>query len=206
LAEPAARKPRKVIPMKARSLIVILVSLCLGVSANAYAKKGGGSHSSSHSTSHSTDSHATSGSSLSGSTSKNTGSRGDSSGNDGVTDDNSPSGNINTSATRQQVAEEKRKAMADAKLARSVEQAAAEAQRKQQAEQAAEKAAAAAKAREAAMTDQQREAEALAKQQREAAWIARCNIQPVMTDEAIATCREVMTRPAPKVVPYKEIY
>ena len=64
----------------------------------------------------------------------------------------------------------------------------------------------ASKAREAAITDQQREAEALARQQREAAWIARCNIQPVMTDEAIATCRQVMTRPAPKVVPHQEVY
>lgn len=189
--------------MNARNLTIVLVALCLGISANAYAKKGGNSHSSSspntsHPTESHTESHTTGGTSLNISAGKNTGSKSDGTNTAPASTGNPNSDPQNTGLTRQQVAEEKQKALADAKLAQSIEQAAAEAQRKQLAEQAAANAAAAATAREAAISDQQREADALARQVREAAWIARCKIQPVMSDEAIATCREVMSRPAPK--------
>ena len=58
----------------------------------------------------------------------------------------------------------------------------------------------------AANAEKQREAEAAAKKreqaiidrkQRQAAWEARCQIKSVMTDEEIATCRQVWTRSAP---------
>ena len=42
-----------------------------------------------------------------------------------------------------------------------------------------------------------RELAMLDRQKRQAAWEARCDIKPVMSDEEIATCKEVRSRPAP---------
>lgn len=87
------------------------------------------------------------------------------------------------------------KSDADDLAARKIAEAAAEDKRRQQAEQAATAAAEEQKRRDAADRIKNKELAALERERAQAAWEARCQIKPVMTDEEIDTCREVWTKP-----------
>lgn len=90
------------------------------------------------------------------------------------------------------------KAAADAEAARKLEESLTLARQKAVAEQAAQAAAEEKKRRESEQKQQDREQAKLEEAQRQYAWESRCQIKPVMSDEEIATCRDVWTRPAPK--------
>ena len=80
--------------------------------------------------------------------------------------------------------------------ARKLQQASDEEKRRQQAEQAAINRAEEQKRKEAEAKIKDRELALLERQKRQAAWEARCQIKAVMTDEEIATCKEVWSKPA----------
>lgn len=101
-----------------------------------------------------------------------------------------------TAGDQEAARDAERKAQRDAAAAQRIEQQAAEEQRKHMAAQAAIAAAEEEKRRVAAASLREQEQQAQARRQRQAAWEARCNIQPVMSDLEIATCKEVWTRPA----------
>ena len=90
------------------------------------------------------------------------------------------------------------KAAVEAEAARRLEESLAQARQKAAAEQAALAAEEDRKRREAEQREQDQQQAKLDQAQRQYAWESRCQIMPVMSDEEIATCREVWTRPAPK--------
>ena len=75
-------------------------------------------------------------------------------------------------------------------------EAAAQEKKRQQAEQAAAAAVEQQKRLDAETAARERERITLERVQRQAAWEARCQIKPVMSDLEISTCREVWTTPA----------
>ncbi len=88
------------------------------------------------------------------------------------------------------------KADAENSAARNAQIAADEEKRRQLLEQAAIRADEEQKRKDAAATLKNRELALLERRQRQAAWEARCQIKPVMSDEEIATCKEVWSTPA----------
>ena len=80
---------------------------------------------------------------------------------------------------------------AEALAAQKLQQEADMEKRRQQAEQAAINAAEEQKRKEAETKAKNRELALLERQKRQAAWEARCQIKAVMSDEEIATCKEV---------------
>lgn len=86
---------------------------------------------------------------------------------------------------------------AETLAARKLQQAADEEKRRQMAEQAAINAAEEQKRKDAETKVKNREIAMLERQKRQAAWEARCQIKAVMSDEEIATCKEVWSKPAP---------
>jgi hypothetical protein len=103
-------------------------------------------------------------------------------------------------ANLRRIREEKAAARAkrDAEIlaARKLQQEADAEKRREQAEQAALNASEAEKRKEAEARAKNRELALLERQQRQAAWEARCQIKPVMTDAEIATCKEVWSTAA----------
>ncbi|MBS1132186.1 MAG: hypothetical protein H6R16_3188 [Proteobacteria bacterium] len=178
-------------------LATILVALALSVSADASAK---GRIRSSH-THHSADTHVSeSGSGIV----RNAVARSGRSNDNSATGDNPSFGNSATSEEDEnlrRIRQEKEAARAkrDAAIleARKLQQAADEEKRKEQAEQAAIAAADEKKRREAEAKVKNRELALLERQKRQVAWEARCDIKPVMSDEEIAICKEVRSKPAP---------
>ncbi len=85
----------------------------------------------------------------------------------------------------------------EALAAQKLQQEADQEKRRQQAEQAAINAAEEQKRKEAETKAKNRELALQERQKRQAAWEARCQIKSVMSDEEIATCKEVWSRPAP---------
>jgi hypothetical protein len=126
--------------------------------------------------------------------------------------DNNPSGNgsenvASTGATsaeddanlrriRQEREAARAKAEAENMAARNAQIASDEEKRRQLLEQAATRAAEEQKRKDAANAVKNRELAMLERQQRQAAWEARCQIKPVMSDAEIATCKEVWSSPA----------
>lgn len=97
---------------------------------------------------------------------------------------------------RQERAAARAKADAENTAARNAQIASDEEKRRQLLEQAALRAEEEQKRKDAAATLKNRELAMLERQQRQAAWEARCQIKPVMSDEEIATCKEVWSTPA----------
>lgn len=186
--------------MKSLGLSAVLVSLALGLAVDAHAK-GFRSHSSSHSTSHSSshpsdphptshpaDSHASEG----GGVIRNAIARphrSDRSGNDSGTGSAATAAGEENSPARQAQQAALAKVNAEA-------EAAAQEKKRQLAEQAAAAAIEQQKRLDAEAAARERERIALERLQRQAAWEARCQIKPVMSDLEISTCREVWTTPA----------
>ena len=188
--------------MKSLGLFAVFVSLALGLAVDAQAK-GFRSHSSpshsssshpsshpsdSHPTSHSADSHAGEG----GGIIRNAIARphrSDRSGNDAGT------GPAAATAAEENTPARQAQQAALAKVNAEAE-AAAQEKKRQQAEEAAAAALAQQKRLAAEAAAQERERIALERVQRQAAWEARCQIKPVMSDLEISTCREVWTTPA----------
>ncbi len=98
---------------------------------------------------------------------------------------------------RQEKAEARSKANADLAAARQEQTAALEEKRRQEAETALQAANKAEQRRAAQEAAKDKETAMLDRKRRQAAWEARCETKPVMTDEEIATCKEVWSRPAP---------
>ena len=86
---------------------------------------------------------------------------------------------------------------AEALAAQKLQQEADIEKRRQQAEQAAINAAEEQKRKDAEAKIKNRELALQERQKRQAAWEARCQIKAVMSDDEIATCKEVWSRPAP---------
>ena len=177
--------------MKSLGLFAALFSLALGVSVDSHAK-GGRSHASSHTSSgpaehhtsqpeHTNDNHA---SESSGGFIREVIAR------PRHTERNTSSNKAESPAANpvQPGATAPINAGADA---------AAEENRRQQAERAAAATIEQQKRRDAEAAQQKQEQAVENHKQRQLAWEARCQIEPVMTDLAISTCREVWTKPAP---------
>lgn len=186
-------------------LASILVALALGISTDSDAKgRGRSSHSSSDSHSnHATETHASetgSGSGIVRHTVNRSGrSNDESAGSGNSSTGNQATGEEDENLRRIRQEKEAARAKRDAATleARKLQQAADEEKRKEQAEQAAIAATEDKKRREAEAVVKNRELAMLDRQKRQAAWEARCDIKPVMTDEEIAICKEVRSRPAP---------
>lgn len=88
------------------------------------------------------------------------------------------------------------KTYAEKTAARQAKMAADKEEQSQLLEQAAIRAIEEQKRKEAEATIKNREFAMLDRQKRQAAWEARCQIMPVMSDEEIATCKEVWSKPA----------
>ena len=198
--QPSARSPRR-LPQRRPALLPLLgLSLALLLPGVAEAKRGGSSHgSSSHSTGHADSSHAagskhdSSGPSLSVSLPRpRQGERESSPSTPATTGSNAAEA---TSPGKQDAGQ---KAAADAEAARKFEESLTLARQKAAAEQSALAAAEEKKRLDAEKREQDRQQAKLEAAQRQYAWETRCQIKPVMSDEEIATCREVWTRPAPK--------
>lgn len=187
-------------------LATILVALALGVCTDASAKgRGRSSHNSgdSHSN-HASEMHASESGSGGGFV-RNTVSRSGRSNDESASAGNpSATGNpatVEDDENLRRIRQEKEAARAkrDAEVlaARKLQQTADEEKRRQQSEQAAIAAADENKRRDAEAKVKNRELAMLERQKRQAAWEARCDIKPVMSDEEIAICKEVRSRPAP---------
>ena len=183
-------------------LATLLIALAFGISADASAKgRIRSSHSSSNAHSHNAaETHASeNGSGFV----RNTVARSGRSNDESVSSGSPSAGNPATSEEDEnlrRIRQEKEAARAkrDAAIleARKLQQAADEEKRKEQAEQAAIAAADEKKRREAEAKVKNRELALLERQKRQAAWEARCDIKPVMSDEEIAICKEVRSKPA----------
>ncbi|WP_371325242.1 hypothetical protein VX159_06925 [Dechloromonas sp. ZY10] len=194
---PTARSCR---PHGQRSALLPLLglSLALLLPGVAEAKRSGSSHSSSsHPTGHADSTHAagskhdSGGPSLSVSLPRPRQGERDSS-------QNTPTTASATDAAPTGKREAEQKAAADAEAARKLEESLTLARQKAAAEQSALAAAEEKKRLDAEKREQDRQQAKLEAAQRQYAWETRCQIRPVMSDEEIATCREVWTRPAPK--------
>lgn len=97
---------------------------------------------------------------------------------------------------REEKAAARAKRDAETLAARKLQQEADAEKRRELAEQAALNASEAEKRKEAETRAKNRELAQLERQQRQAAWEARCQVKPVMTDAEIATCKEVWTTAA----------
>lgn len=97
---------------------------------------------------------------------------------------------------RQEKEAARAKTEAETIAARNAQMASDEEKRRQLLEQAATRAAEEQKRKDAANAVKNRELAMLERQQRQAAWEARCQIKPVMSDAEIATCKEVWGSPA----------
>lgn len=186
-------------------LATIFIALTLSVSTDSNAK--GRSHSS-HSSGgahshHATETHASETGGGSGFV-RNTVSRSGRSNDESAASGNPSAGNSATSEDDEnlrRIRQEKEAARAkkDAEIleARKLKQAADEEKRRQQSEQAAIVAVNEKKRLDEQAKVKNRELAMLDRQKRQAAWEARCDIKPVMSDEEIAICKEVRSRPAP---------
>lgn len=189
--------------MKHAALVAALATMALGISADATARVRGSSHTPSHSSSGSHPNHADEAhASESGGSSvvRNVVGRNGRSDNNSDNAATAPAAGVQDEDQSQRRIREARaaaRAKSDAEdlAARKVAEAAAEDKRRQQAEQAAIAAAEDQKRRDAADRIKNKELVALERQRAQAAWEARCQIKPVMTDEEIDTCREVWSKP-----------
>lgn len=186
--------------MQSHPLIIALVVLTAVHSSAAEAKgRRGSSSSSSHSTgqSHFAD---TAGSVASGagrglsSYARSSGAGASSGDSSSDTGGFSPTATGKANSDRQAVA-------ASATLGLRVEEASADLARQKKLEEAARAAEEARVRREAEQREAARQEAIAEKKVREKAWAARCNLQPVMSDLEIATCKEVWSKPAPKTWP-----
>lgn len=186
--------------MKKLGLVPAILAIAVSLSFDADAKgrvHSSHTHASSGSPSHTSDSHA--GDSHVGSTVRSSISR-------HRTDDNqagtaTANGTAGSSANaeddaklrriREERAAARAKAEAENTAARNAQIASDEEKRRQLLEQAALRAEEEQKRKDAAAVLKNRELAMLERQQRQAAWEARCQIKPVMSDEEIATCKEV---------------
>lgn len=191
--------------MNKASLISALIVLAITLPAEALAKgriRSTHSHVSSEShSSHATDAHASESGTgfIRNAVARSGRSDGSSSGDGGSTTPGTPL-SAEEDANLRRLREEKEAARAkrDAETlaARKLQQAADEEKRRQLAEQAAIDRAEEQKRKEVEAKAKNRELAQLERQQRQAAWEARCQIKPVMSDEEIATCKEVWNSPA----------
>lgn len=185
------------------AVVAALVTISLGISADAMAKSRGSSHAPSHSSSGSHPNHADEahvGEGGGGGVVRNVvgrSGRSDGNANDAGAAPSAAVDEQDPSQRRIREARAAARAKADAEdlAARKLAEAAAEDKRRQQAAQAAIAAAEEQKRRDAADSIKNKELAALERQRALAAWEARCQIKPVMTDEEIDTCREVWSKP-----------
>lgn len=178
--------------MKSFGLLAAVLSLALGPAVDADAK-GGRSHSSAHPSSHPAENHASPPPGHASDTHTSEGSGGfirEAIARPRRTDRSSTSGSEETRAASQAQLAAIAKANTEAETA-------AQEMRRQHAEQAAIASAGQQKLHEAAAASRKHEDAVRERQQRQLAWEARCQIQPVMTDLEISTCREAWTSPAP---------
>ncbi len=186
--------------MKKLGLVPAILAIAVSLSFDADAKGRSHSshtHASSGSPSHAGDSH--SGDSHVGSAVRSSISR--------QRTDNNQQGNATANGTdgssanteedpslrriREERAAARAKAEAENIAARNAQIASDEEKRRQLLEQAALRAEEEQKRKDAAAVLKNRELAMLERRQRQAAWEARCQIKPVMSDEEIATCKEV---------------
>lgn len=186
--------------MKSFGLSAVLVSLALGLAVDAHAKgirSHSSSHSSSHGSSHPSDSHPTShpaeahASEGGGGIIRNAVARPHRSERSGNDSSSSPAPGAGEESSPARQAQQAALAKVNAEA-----EAAAQEKKRQQAEQAAAAALEQQKRLAAETAANERERIALERVQRQAAWEARCQIKPVMSDLEIGTCREVWTTPA----------
>jgi len=197
--------------MKRNALIAALAALALGITADATARIriSSHSHSPSHSASGSHQNHAgdtphandSAGSGVGSEIVRGAVNRSNRSSNNGNNNENAATASdIEQDPTLRRIREEKAaaraKANAEAMAERQVAEAEAADKRRQQAEQAAIAAAEQQKRRDAESIAKNKEMAAYERKRAQAAWEGRCQIKAVMTDNDIATCREVRSRSA----------
>lgn len=183
-------------------LLSALLAIAVILPADASAKGRVRSSHSSDSHPHQTESHASEGSS--GGYVRNAIARSDRStdnaaGNNGNATPGSPVAaeeDANLRRIRQEKEAARAKQDAETLAARKLQQASDEEKRRQLAEQAAIDRAEEQKRKDSESKVKNRELAQLERQKRQAAWEARCQIKAVMSDEEIATCKEVWSTPA----------
>ncbi len=191
--------------MNKNSLISALIALAVVLPADSYAKgriRSSHSHGSSEShSSHATETHASESGSgfVRSAVARSNRSDGSSSADGSSASPGTPltaEEDANLRRIRQEKEAARAKRDAEALAARKLQQAADEEKRRELAEQAAIARAEEQKRKDAAAVAKNRELALLERQQRQAAWEARCQIKAVMSDEEIATCKEVWSTPA----------
>lgn len=194
--------------MKKTALFTALIALAIGVTTDADARvRARSSHGSSHTSDgahttntspHAAETHG--GESTTGAirSSLSRSGRNNDNASDTPTQSTSPSVPEDPEQRRMRQEKEAARARADAETlaARKLQQEADAEKRRQLTEQAAINRLQEEKRKDAEAKAKNRELALLERQKRQAAWEGRCQIKAVMTDDEIATCKEVWTTPA----------